>query len=82
MTDTPNRPPASRLGRMLTLYRVSSGTGVREMATEIGVSPATLSRIERGYAMDAGTLLVLWHWLLGNEGAAPVLAPLTPARTP
>jgi len=52
------------------------------MATEIGVSPATLSRIERGYAMDAGTLLVLWHWLLGNEGAAPVLAPLTPARTP
>jgi transcriptional regulator with XRE-family HTH domain len=53
---------------MLTLYRASSGTGLREMAADIGVSAATLSRIERGYAMDATSLLVLWGWLLGDEG--------------
>jgi transcriptional regulator with XRE-family HTH domain len=56
---------------MLALYRVSSGTGLRQMAADIGVSAATLSRIERGYAMDAVTLIVLWKWLLDAE-APPV----------
>jgi len=55
---------------MLALYRVSSGAGLREMAADIGVSAATLSRIERGYAMDATSLLVLWQWLLQDEGGA------------
>jgi transcriptional regulator with XRE-family HTH domain len=52
------------LGRLLVLYRASRGIGVREMAIETSLSAATLSRIERGHAMDAATLLKLWAWLL------------------
>lgn len=57
----------SRLGRVLVLYRATRNIGVRELSTECGVSAATISRIERGHAMDAATLIRLWTWLLGEE---------------
>lgn len=53
----------TRLGDMLRLYRAARGLGVRELAPEIGTSAATLSRIERGHAMDATTMLRLMHWM-------------------
>jgi transcriptional regulator with XRE-family HTH domain len=54
----------TRLGAMLRLYRAARGLGVRELAPEIGTSAATLSRIERGHAMDATTtMLRLMHWM-------------------
>jgi transcriptional regulator with XRE-family HTH domain len=36
---------------------------VRDVAKEIGVSPATLSRIERGHQPDLGTFPKLCRWL-------------------
>lgn len=60
--------PRSVLGRMLVLYRMHHDLGVRELAPRIGLSIATLSRIERGHAMDAATLLKVWQWLLTSEG--------------
>lgn len=59
----------SRLGRMLALYRASRQMGLRETAKEIGTSAATLSRIERGYALNAKTLITVWTWLLADEVA-------------
>ena len=47
----------TRLGRLLVLYRATRNIGVRELGQEVGISAATLSRIERGHAMDADTLL-------------------------
>ena len=37
--------------------------GIRAAAKEIGLSPTTLSRIERGEAPDSGTLNTIWGWL-------------------
>lgn len=60
----------TRFGRLLVLYRVNHNWGVRELASETGLSAATLSRIERGHAMDATTLLALWTWLQQVEEGA------------
>ncbi len=57
----------SRLGRLMVLYRATHNFGVRDLAKQSGISIATISRIERGHAMDAATLLRLWHWLLLPE---------------
>lgn len=57
-------PIGTRLGSMLRIERTVNRQGVRDLAKQIGISPATLSRIERGHAMDAATLLKLWQWLL------------------
>ncbi len=40
--------------------------GVRATAAEIGISPTTLSRIERGHIPDVGTLEKVSAWL-GEE---------------
>lgn len=37
--------------------------GVRAVAAEIGISPTTLSRIERGHVPDMGTLEKVCAWL-------------------
>jgi|SRR5581483_3125585 len=37
--------------------------GVREVAAEIGVSPATLSRVERGFMPDLETFGKICRWL-------------------
>ena len=37
--------------------------GVRAAAAEIGISPTTLSRIERGHVPDMGTLEKICAWL-------------------
>ncbi len=43
-----------------------SELGIREAAAELGISPATLSRIERGESMDGATLAKILHWLLSK----------------
>lgn len=52
-----------RIGKMLKVWRAWNEVSVRDMASEIGISAATLSRIERGYEMDARTLLKVIQWL-------------------
>jgi transcriptional regulator with XRE-family HTH domain len=54
----------THLGAMLALYRASRQWTVRDVAPQIGISIATVSRIEHGQTMDAATLLKLWAWLL------------------
>ena len=54
----------TRLGRWLTTYRAIHGLGVRELAHRIGLSAATLSRLERGGGIEATTLIRLWLWIL------------------
>jgi transcriptional regulator with XRE-family HTH domain len=66
-----------RLGEILRVYREHNDGnkgrhdplrhGLREMAAEIGVSPTTLSRIEKGHAPDQKTLQALWGWLTFPE---------------
>lgn len=49
------------LGKMVVARR---GTlGVRAAAKEIGISPATLSRIENGHVPDLATFAAICRWL-------------------
>jgi transcriptional regulator with XRE-family HTH domain len=64
------KPRRTRIGRLLVLYRASRQMGIRELGREVRLSAATLSRIERGHAMDADTLLKMWAWLNAEEPAA------------
>lgn len=58
-----------RLAKALKLMRATENIGVREQAKAIGISPATLSRIERGMPADTPSVLKLVVWLLGREAA-------------
>lgn len=60
------RQRESHIGKMMVLYRAANGWTTREMAPMIGTSHATLSRLERGYAMDADTLMKLMRWLIAE----------------
>ena len=52
------------LSSLPTLLRDRRGTrGLREVATEIGVSSATLSRIENGKLPDLETFSLICNWL-------------------
>jgi len=55
-----------KLGEVLKKWRRMSDIGVREAAKEIGISHGTLSRIERGEAMDGNTLAKILVWLVGK----------------
>ena len=54
------------LGRKLTDQR--GHRGIREVAQEIGISPATLSRVERGYLPDLETFAKICRWLSIDPG--------------
>lgn len=59
-----------RLGILLRKFRVMSDLTIRDLAREIGVSSAVLSRIERGENCDSRTLMRILNWLT-EEPAAP-----------
>jgi transcriptional regulator with XRE-family HTH domain len=54
------------LGRKLLEAR--GERGIRLVAKEIGVSPATLSRVERGYMPDLDTFAKICRWLQVDPG--------------
>lgn len=56
-----------RLGSVIRAWREQNRYGVREAAKLMGVSHATLSRIERGENMDGEVLAKLLRWLLSND---------------
>ncbi len=43
--------------------RKRGSTGIRAAAKEIGISPATLSKVERGHVPDLGTLRKICNWM-------------------
>lgn len=49
------------LGRMLAEKR--GDLGIRAVAKDIGVSPATLSRVERGFLPDLETFSKICEWV-------------------
>ena len=52
-----------KLGEVLRQWRKMADLTVRQAAKEIGISFPTLSRIEKGYAMDGRTLARIQGWL-------------------
>ena len=56
-----------RLGEVIERWRHDKRLGIRGVAAEIGISPATLSRIERDEAMDGATLTKILIWLFGEQ---------------
>ena len=54
------------LGRKLLDKR--GDRGIREVAKEISISPATLSRVERGYLTDLETFKKVCQWLEVDPG--------------
>jgi transcriptional regulator with XRE-family HTH domain len=55
-----------RLGAMLRDRR--GGRGIREVAKEIGISAATLTRVEGGRLPDIATFQKICSWLKVNPG--------------
>jgi transcriptional regulator with XRE-family HTH domain len=49
------------LGRLIVVKR--GGRGIREAAAQIEISPATLSRVERGHMPDLETFAKICRWL-------------------
>jgi transcriptional regulator with XRE-family HTH domain len=57
----------TRLGRAIRYLRVTEElTGV-EAARRIGVHPSTLSRLERGRAVEASAVARIFSWLTAEE---------------
>ena len=55
--------PAMTLGKVIADYRYVNRIGVRTLAAELDISPATLNRIEHGGEMNAAALVNIWKWL-------------------
>jgi transcriptional regulator with XRE-family HTH domain len=48
---------------MLYLWRTVNRHSLRDLGKEIGVSAATLMRVEHGYGTDAATFVKLLAWM-------------------
>jgi DNA-binding XRE family transcriptional regulator len=57
----------TNLGRVIFMCRSILGLSVREMAEEIGLSHATVSRIENGHQVDAETLMKIMNWFVSKS---------------
>lgn len=57
-----------RVGKVIADYRYANRVGVRDAAKDIGISAATLNRIENGYDCDSISLIKIWGWLFADGG--------------
>lgn len=64
------------LGRLALKQR--GERGIRDVASEIGVSAATLSRVERGHLPDLDTFGKICRWLRVDPGSILGVAPARP----
>jgi len=55
-----------RLGKVIADYRWANRIGVREVASDIGVSAPTLSRFENDNVCDSDTLAKIMQWLFAK----------------
>ena len=53
--------PIAELGRLIVAKR--GARGIRAAATEVGISQATLSRVENGHMPDLATFAKICKWL-------------------
>ncbi|HDZ62547.1 MAG TPA: XRE family transcriptional regulator [Nitrospirae bacterium] len=53
-----------KIGRLIKRWRMFEEQRIRETAKEIGISAATLSRIENGENVDGKTIMRLLTWLM------------------
>lgn len=61
-----------KLGKVIKYYRLIKEIGLRELAVDIGVSAATLSRIENGnFKPDLVTFKKILDWLINDEVNQP-----------
>ena len=65
------------LGRVIAGYRKKERYGVRAMAKEIGISHATLSRIENNKDCDSRSMTKILLWLIGDDGKCRTRSPKT-----
>lgn len=56
-----------QVGEVIKKWRVMSERGIRDVAKEIGTSPATLSRLERGEDTNSQTLARVIVWLVSKQ---------------
>lgn len=56
-----------RIGTVLRKWRRAEDRDMRSVADEIGLSLATLQRLETGQDCDAKTLRTVLYWLLADE---------------
>ena len=54
------------IGKILTDYRYANRMGMRDLAKQLGVSVATICRIEKGLPMEQATLVKLFNILFGT----------------
>ena len=58
--------PMSNLGRLIRIYRASTSESQGELAKRMGLTPTTLSRIERG-STNLDSMFTLLRWLFSPE---------------
>lgn len=57
------------LGQMLRLYRASRSIDMRELAREIGISAATLCRLEASKDVAFSTAVSILQWMCAKRNA-------------
>ena len=67
----PTEVPAMRLGEVLRRWRLMSERSLRSVASEIGISAATLMRIEHGMEPSGLSLAMILGWLLSPPMNVP-----------
>jgi transcriptional regulator with XRE-family HTH domain len=56
-----------KLGSLLAAYRNVNRLSLRELAPIIGLSLATLHRVEQNKQIDQSTMLLLINWMFGGN---------------
>ena len=56
-----------KLGVLLRKYRAMQELTVRDLAAQIGIPHATLSRVENGENLDAQNLMKIFNWLVAEQ---------------
>ena len=55
------------IGRVLKSYRLHNELDLRTVSKQIGISAASLMRIEHGHSFEAATLMKILNWLTTPE---------------
>lgn len=55
------------VGPLIQIYRKENRFSVRQLAKIIGISTATLSRVERGYKADGETVIKIIGWIFRGQ---------------